>query len=99
MFAAIEQIAISESFAASAICQVLAVSRSGFYTWQFRGLSARDRRDEELMPLVRAIFDRHRRRYGARRIAWELADRGEGCGVARVAKLLEKQGPGAPGIR
>lgn len=68
------------------------MSRSGFYSWQFRGLSARDRRDEELMPMVREIFGRHRRRYGARRIAIELADRGEVCGVARVAKLLEIQG-------
>ena len=92
MFAAIERIAISEGFATSAICEVLSVSRSGFYTWQFRGLSARDRRDEELMPLVREIFHRHRRRYGARRIAGELSDQGETCGVARVAKLLEKQG-------
>jgi len=92
VFAAIEQIAISEGFATSAICEVLSVSRSGFYSWQYRGLSARDCRDEELVPLVREIFHRHRRRYGARRIAWELSDRGEACGVARVAKLLEKQG-------
>jgi putative transposase len=92
VFAAIEQIAIGEGFATSAICAVLSVSRSGFYSWQFRGLSARDRRDEELVPLVREIFHRHRRRYGARRIAWELSDRGKACGVARVAKLLEKQG-------
>jgi len=92
VFAAVEQMAISDGFATSTICGVLSVSRSGFYSWQFRGLSARDRRDEELMPMVRRIFYRHRRRYGARRIAMELADRGESCGVARVAKLLEKQG-------
>lgn len=92
MFAAIEQIAISESMAVSVICDVLSVSRSGFHAWQTRGLSARDERDEELMPLIRDIFWTHRRRYGARRIAVELASRGEQCGVARVAKLLEKQG-------
>lgn len=92
MFAAIEQIAISESIAVSVICDVLSVSRSGFHAWQTRGLSARDERDEELMPLIRDIFWTHHRRYGARRIAVELASRGESCGVARVAKLLEKQG-------
>ena len=91
MFAAIEQIAISGSFPVSVICAVLSVSRSGFGSWQSRGLSARDRRDEELMPLIQEIFWRHRRRYGARRIALELADQGAACGVARVAKLLEKQ--------
>ena len=92
MFAAVEQMAISERFAVSAICEVLSVSRSGFYSWQFHGLSARDERDQELTLMVLDIFWRHRRRYGARRIARELASRGETCGVARVAKLLEKQG-------
>jgi transposase InsO family protein len=42
--------------------------------------------------MIREIFHRHRRRYGARRIAFELSQQGESCGVARVAKLLEKQG-------
>jgi len=42
--------------------------------------------------MILDIFWRHRRRYGARRIAMDLAEMGEACGVARVAKLLEKQG-------
>lgn len=92
MFAAVEQIAISEGGAVSAICDVLSVSRSGFYAWQSRGVSVREQRDAELGPLIREVFQRHRRRYGARRIAAELAHRGEPCGVARVAKLLETQG-------
>jgi putative transposase len=92
VFAAVEQVAIGEGFGISGICEVLAVSRSGFYAWQFRGLSAREARDEELTPMVREIFWQHRRRYGARRIAFELRQRGESCGVARVAKLLETQG-------
>jgi transposase InsO family protein len=87
-----EQIAISEGCAVSAICDVLSVSRSGFYAWQSRGVCARDQRDAELTPLVREIFHEHRRRYGARRIAAELAHRGEPCSVARVARLLETQG-------
>lgn len=74
------------------ICEMLSVSRTGFYDWQNRGLSARDERDEELTAMIREIFYHHRRRYGARRIAMELTAREEKCGVARVAKLLEKQG-------
>jgi putative transposase len=92
VFAAAEQIAISEGCAVSAICEVLRVSRSGFYAWQSRGESKREQRDQELIPVIRQIFQQHRRRYGARRIAAELAHRGESCGVARVAKLLETQG-------
>ena len=85
MFAAVEQIAISESCAVSVVCEVLSVSRSGFHAWRSRGVSAREQRDAELRLLVREIFRQHRRRYGARRITAELAQRGESCGVARVA--------------
>ena len=44
------------------------------------------------MPLIRDIFWEHKRRYGARRIAYELSVRGEPSGVERVAKLLDSAG-------
>ena len=47
--------------------------------------------DMRLVPLVRSIFYKHKRRYGARRIASELSDLGHECGVVRVAKLLKLQ--------
>jgi transposase InsO family protein len=88
----VDQIVISEGLPVGVVCDVLQVSRSGFYAFRSKGLSQREARDEELMPLIRDIFWEHKRRYGARRIAQELAAQSEGCGVARVAKLLEKQG-------
>ena len=42
--------------------------------------------------MVRAIFHRHRRRYGTRRIVEELGDLDRPCSRRRVAKLLEMQG-------
>ena len=92
MYAAVDQVTIGEGLPVSVVCKVLSVSRSGFYAWQSNGLSERAARDEELEVLIRDIFWQHRRRYGARRIAQELAVFGERCGVARVARLLEKQG-------
>jgi transposase InsO family protein len=44
------------------------------------------------MPIIHDIFWKHKRRYGARRIAVELTARGQPCGVDRVAKLLKMQG-------
>ncbi len=76
----------------SAICDTLLVSRAGFYAWRSDVESARQRRERELLPLVRDIFWHHRRRYGARRIAVELQAQGQPCGVDRVAKLLKMQG-------
>ena len=74
------------------LCDTLEVSRAGYYAWLAESVTSRQQRDRELMPLVCDIFWRHKRRYGARRIAVELAARGQPCGVDRVAKLLKRQG-------
>ena len=76
----------------TAVCETLDVSRAGYYAWLAEAETARAQRDRELMPLVRNIFWRHRRRYGARRIAVEMQAAGHPCGVDRVAKLLKIQG-------
>ena len=74
------------------MCHTLLVSRAGYYAWRRETESARARRDRELAPMINAIFWDHRRRYGARRIAVELAAQDQRCGVQRVAKLLKSQG-------
>lgn len=48
--------------------------------------------DARLSPKIHELFVRHRRRYGARRIAEELAYQGEACGVPRVARLMKTRG-------
>ena len=88
----IEAIARDSAVPTAAVCEVLEVSRSAFYAWRHREPSPRERRDAELTPLVPAVFWKHRRRYGVRRIASELADLDEPCGVRRVANILQKQG-------
>ncbi len=92
MFAAIDQIVIADSVAAARVCDLLAVSRSGFYSWRKEQRNARVAKDGELIPLIHEIFWMHRRRYGARRIAAELKRRDVLCGVGRVARLLKSQG-------
>jgi len=92
VYAAIDQLVTGSGLAVTAVCHVLAVSRSGFYAWQGDREGVRVERDRELLPLIRDIFWRHKRRYGARRIAQELCFLDERCGVARVARLLKTQG-------
>ena len=92
VYAAIAQLVARDEFAVSAVCEVLAVSRSAYYAWQDETKTIREQRDEELRPLVRDIFWEHKRRYGARRIAAELDARGESCGVERASKLLNSAG-------
>jgi putative transposase len=92
VYAGIDQLVITEGFQAAKVCDFLEVSRSGFYAWRSAQESWREVRDRELIPRISAVFWRHRRRYGARRIAVELASQGIACGVARVARLLKTQG-------
>jgi transposase InsO family protein len=92
VYAGIDQLVITENFKASRVCDLLGVSRSGFYAWRSGEESARAMRDRELIQWISEVFWRHRRRYGARRIAVELASKGIACGVARVARLLKMQG-------
>jgi putative transposase len=73
-------------------CRILDVSRSAYYAWHQAEPTIREKNDKELLPIVRMIFYKHRRRYGARRIAEELRDCGYACGRHRVTKLLKTQG-------
>ena len=82
----------ADTFATSVVCDVLAVCRSAYYAWRSGEPSAREQREAALTPLIRAIFWKHQRRYGARRIAEELADHGEVCSPRLVARILRNQG-------
>ena len=46
------------------VCEILGVSRSGFYAWRDETQTQREREDRALVPLVCAVFWRHKRRYG-----------------------------------
>ncbi len=92
MYASIAAILETETVSAREACQILGVSRSAFYAWRRADPTTREENDMELLPLVRTIFHKHRRRYGARRIAQELHDWGHPCGRHRAAKLLKIQG-------
>jgi transposase InsO family protein len=92
VYAGIDQIVLREDFTAAAVCDLLEVSRSGFYAWRSLQESERTERDRELLPVIQEVFAHHRRRYGARRMAVELSRRGIACGVARVSRLMKAAG-------
>lgn len=92
VYAVVDVLAGQDAPPTSVVCDVLGVSRSAYYAWRVAEPTSRQCQDGELTPVVRAVFWKHRRRYGARRIAEELADQGLTCGVRRVAKLLKNQG-------
>jgi hypothetical protein len=56
IYAGIDQVVIKESFAASAVCEALEVSRSGFYAWRRGEETLREEEDSELVPEIIHIF-------------------------------------------
>ncbi len=74
------------------MCRVLAVSRSGYYAWCERPLSARAHADQQLGLAIRAVHAASRRTYGSPRVQAELGAQGWRCGRHRVARLMRAAG-------
>lgn len=75
------------------MCRLLNVSKSGFYAWDRRPLSARARTDIGLTAKIHEIHRRSRGVYGAPNIHAELADEhGLRVGCKRVARLMRAAG-------
>lgn len=71
------------------VCAALGLPRSSFY--HAATPTATERADASLGDLIETIFRRHRRRYGYRRLAAELADRGLTCGAARIRRIMAQR--------
>jgi putative transposase len=74
------------------MCALLEVSKSGFYEWTHRPLSAAQRRRELLAEKIRALFHAFGATYGYRRIHAELGRAGERVGPELVRKLMRQMG-------
>ncbi len=74
-------------------CRVLQVSRSGYYAWLGRPLSAAAVRRGQLTDRIRQIHARpHYGNYGAPRVHRELVDDGHHCNRKTVEKLMCQAG-------
>jgi putative transposase len=74
------------------LCRALRVSRSGFYAWQARGISARAASDLVLAAEVAAIHRESDGTYGVPRVHAELRAQGVRVSRRRVARLMREQG-------
>jgi len=78
-----------ESYKIKSMCEVLKVSRSGYYAWKTRQPSTRQKDNEDLLGHIREVHTQSRRLYGSPRIAAELNERGLRCGKNRVARIMK----------
>ena len=73
------------------VCEVLQVSRSGYYAWLERPESARAKRRKDLAVKVQAIHQENRGVYGSPRVYQALAAAGESVCENTVAKVMREQ--------
>ena len=74
-------------------CDVLEVSRSGYYAWRKRPPSAQAQRREELTDRIRAVHaQKNQDVYGAPRVHQELVAQGQACNRKTVAKCMKQAG-------
>lgn len=73
-------------------CKELKVSRSGYYEWLKRPLSARATENEVLYQKIKLIWEKSRKTYGLPRIMDQLKKQGETCGKNRAQKIMRKKG-------
>ena len=78
-------------FPVEVCCDVLEVSRSGYYAWRERPDSARAKRRRELAGKVKAVHEQNRRVYGSPRVCAALRATGERVCENTVAKVMREQ--------
>jgi putative transposase len=74
------------------MCEVLNVSRSGYYDWRTRPASQREMADMEYIKEIRRIFDDSRQTYGYESIWRVLQAEGIACGKHRARRLMRQEG-------
>ena len=80
------------SYPVKLMAKVLEVSRSGFYAWMKRPVSARKLQDNSLKPLIRIAHNQSRKTYGPKRLQDELAESGTVIGRDRISRLRKEMG-------
>jgi transposase InsO family protein len=84
--------AMKNEYSLTLLCEVLEVSRSGYYAWRSRQPSARQKANALLLEAVQELRQGQERCYGSPRMTPELKARGHSCSENRVARLMHRHG-------
>ena len=83
---------LASQYPVTELCEVLGLSRSGFYSWLKRPQSPRAKANHALTGRIAQIHHDHRDCYGSPRITHHLRNEGMRVGKNRVARLMRLQG-------
>jgi transposase InsO family protein len=74
------------------MCDVLSVSRSGYYAWLKKPVSKRQLANAKLLEKIRTVHHNSGESYGSPRVYQALKKQGEPCSENRVARLMREDG-------
>ena len=80
-----------QEYSIKRMCQVLGVTRSGYYAWQPEKAGPRALENQILVEQIQAEYKMSRKTYGSPRIQAGLQRRGFACGRHRVARLMREK--------
>lgn len=83
---------MSHEHSIKAMCEVLEVSRSGYYQWRSAEPSVRALRNEAIKEKIASVHAASRSTYGSPRVTAALREQGEPVGRNRVARLMKEAG-------
>ena len=72
------------------LCELLEVTRSGYYAWCKRVETAREVSNRMLVEQIKEVFEANRGRYGSPRITEALRRSGQKCNHKRVERLMRE---------
>ncbi|MDH5179896.1 MAG: IS3 family transposase [Gammaproteobacteria bacterium] len=72
------------------LCDVLNVSRSGYYDWLGRRPSCRTQANQRLLGKLKVLYQHHKGRYGSPRLHAALVQQGEKVSRGRVERLMNR---------
>ena len=81
-----------QEFSIKRMCQLLDVTRSGYYAWQPEKAGPRELENQVLVEQIHAEYKLSRKTYGSPRIQASLRRQGFICGRKRAARLMRKEG-------
>lgn len=84
----VEQMSLHHGIEIIFSCEIVEVSRSGYYDWRGRPLSERASDNARLVEDIKRVHSGSRDLYGSPRVTEALKNEGQSCNEKRVARLM-----------
>ncbi len=76
----------------TALCRFMNISRSCYYEWLGSPKTGREKENEELIEILKILFEKGRASYGTRRLKKKLAEQGIIVSRRRIGRLMSRAG-------